>query len=327
MALEVIHLKHNQINKDAWDECIKKDLCAQAYALSWYLDIVSPSWEAFVINGAFGGYKTVMPLPVKKQYGIPYLQQPFFCQQLGIFGDDSDHIETVENFNRLVRRKFKYVIDYTFNSGFGVVPGLFTENTITQYLHLNRPYPEIFKGYNRDRRINLQRSKASGLSLVESFDIEPLILIFKRFTANKIYGGVSEAAYQQLRSIFSELKKRGFVRLFYTQDNNGAFLTGGMFLTWNQRIVYLFNASSDEGKKKNGNTLILDYVISTYSNQDYVFDFESPSEEFEKIVGFYRSFGSETIKLPKLSYNILPYPVNFLKQIRARFILSNVKKS
>ncbi|MDX5477693.1 MAG: hypothetical protein LPJ98_04490, partial [Cyclobacteriaceae bacterium] len=121
-------------------------------------------------------------------------------------------------------------------------------------------------------------------------------------------------------------KRRSVVRLFYTQDIKGDCLTGGMFLIWNRKIIYLFNASSEEGKKKNGNTLILDHVIKTFCNRDYVFDFESPSEEFENIVGFYGSFGAEKIILPSLNYNELPYFINFIKKIRSKFILINIIK-
>lgn len=326
MSSQIIHLKHHQINKEAWDICIESDVNAQPYALSWYLDIVSPKWQAFVIEDLYGGYETVMPLPVKRQYGISYLQQPFYCQQLGIFGKYSIERETAEAFLLRLKKKFKYVIDYIFHSGFERNSDLFTKKTITQYLNLNRPYAEIFKGYNRDRKLNLKRAIASGLNLVESQDIEPLLLIFQRYTANKIYGGVSEQAYLELRDLFSEFKKRGLVKLFYTQDDTRAFLTGGLFLIWNRKIIYLFNASSEEGKKKNGNTLILDHVIKTFCNRDYVFDFESPSEEFENIVGFYGSFGAEKIILPSLNYNELPHFINFIKKIRAKYILINIIK-
>jgi len=316
MTSQILHLIHHQINKEAWNNCIESDVNAQPYALSWYLDIVSPKWQAFVIVDLDGDYETIMPLPVKSQYGIPYLQQPFYCQQLGIFGKDSNESEKVEAFLLRLRKAFKYVIDYTFHSGFERNADLFTKNTITQYLNLDQPYSAIYHGYNRDRKLNLNRAHASGLSLVESQDIEPLIQIFKEHIAHKIYGGVSEEAYQQLRALFSEFQRRGIAKLFYTQNNSGHFLTGGLFLIWNRKIIYLFNASSEKGKKKNGNTLILDHIIKSYSNQDYVFDFESPSEEFENIVGFYASFGSEKVVLNQLAYNKLPFLIKKVKAIR-----------
>jgi hypothetical protein len=54
------------------------------YAYSWYLDIVSPGWDALVKDD----YKSVMPLTWRKKYGIKYLYQPFFTQQLGVFSSD-----------------------------------------------------------------------------------------------------------------------------------------------------------------------------------------------------------------------------------------------
>ena len=52
--------------------------------LTWYLDIVSPGWEAIVKEEA-GCYVAVLPLPVRRKFGLRYLQQPLLTQQLGLF--------------------------------------------------------------------------------------------------------------------------------------------------------------------------------------------------------------------------------------------------
>jgi len=312
---QIVYLKHYQINKENWDTCIETASNREVYALSWYLDIVSPNWEAFVIIDDSGFYETVMPLPVKKQLTIPYLQQPFFCQQLGIFGRHVNDTGRVEAFLSKLKFHFSYVLGYTFNSGNERHSSFFTENTVTQYLQLNRSYREIYQGYNRDRKNNLKRAKTSGLKLVESSDIEPLIQIFKNNTAERIYGGVSETAYQQLRGLFSEFKSRGIVKLIYTQEGK-EYLTGGLFVIWGQKIIYLFNASTYNGKKKNGNTLILNHVIKMYSNQNYTFDFESPSKEFQNIFRFYSSFGSKEVLLNQIHYNNLPELIQKMKRLR-----------
>jgi len=62
--LEIKYLKHNQIDKQKWDSAIENAQNGLAYALSWYLDIVSPNWDALI----FGDYEMVMPLIHKKKY-------------------------------------------------------------------------------------------------------------------------------------------------------------------------------------------------------------------------------------------------------------------
>src|SRR5690606_31954046 len=69
-----------------WDRCIKNAPNQLIYAWSFYLDIISPGWDALVM----GDYEMVMPLTGKKKWGISYLYQPAFTQQSGIFGKHID---------------------------------------------------------------------------------------------------------------------------------------------------------------------------------------------------------------------------------------------
>ena len=83
----IYYMTHEQIDKNLWDWCIALAPNGNVYAWSWYLDVVYPGWEALVeIKG--GKYVTVMPITNKKKYGINYLCQPFFTQQLGVFSVD-----------------------------------------------------------------------------------------------------------------------------------------------------------------------------------------------------------------------------------------------
>ena len=84
--MEIKYLKHNQIDKQKWDSAIENAENGLVYALSWYLDIVSPNWDALVV----GDYEQVMPVTHKRKYGIKYLIQPPFCQQLGFFSQSKN---------------------------------------------------------------------------------------------------------------------------------------------------------------------------------------------------------------------------------------------
>ncbi|NMD01548.1 MAG: hypothetical protein GYA62_17755, partial [Bacteroidales bacterium] len=79
--MNLTYLKHNEINKQKWENCILNAINGNLYAYAWYLDIVSPNWEAFVSDN----YEVVIPLTVKKMLGFRTLQQPLFTQQLGVF--------------------------------------------------------------------------------------------------------------------------------------------------------------------------------------------------------------------------------------------------
>ena len=61
--MEIKYLSHNNIDLKKWDICIQNAYNSLIYAESWYLDIVSPNWEALVYND----YEYVMPLPLKRK--------------------------------------------------------------------------------------------------------------------------------------------------------------------------------------------------------------------------------------------------------------------
>ena len=79
--MKILHLRHKQIDRIKWDATIAQSLCDLPYAYSWYLDVVCPMWEALATED----YAFVMPLPLKKKWGISYLIHPIWVQQLGVF--------------------------------------------------------------------------------------------------------------------------------------------------------------------------------------------------------------------------------------------------
>ena len=73
------HLSHKSIDKEKWDQVISAANNGLIYAKSWYLDIVSPNWEALVSDD----YNFVFPIPIKRKYKLPYIVQPPLAQQIG----------------------------------------------------------------------------------------------------------------------------------------------------------------------------------------------------------------------------------------------------
>lgn len=79
--MKIIRVHHADINKEKWDRCIDNAVNGLIYGYSYYLDIMSPDWDALIM----GDYEIVMPLTWNRKFGITYLRQPAFTQQLGIF--------------------------------------------------------------------------------------------------------------------------------------------------------------------------------------------------------------------------------------------------
>ncbi|GEO03919.1 hypothetical protein AAE02nite_15830 [Adhaeribacter aerolatus] len=312
------YLLNHQLDYAKWDACVAAAGQRLVYAFSWYLDVVSPGW-AGLIEEQNGQYVAVLPLPVKNQFGIPYLAQPLFCQQLGFFSvNDSVAPET---FIADMQRRFTLISQYSFNTS-NIFPihaqaemDFKVNRQYTHHLDLNQSYAAIYHNYSRDRKLNLKRSQKAGLIIQESTDIEILIRLFKEDAASRIYGGVSELAYAQLRQLYQVLKAKGLATLLYTQTPAAELDAGCLFVTYGQKIIYLFNAASIAGRSRNGRSLMIDAVIQKYAGQPYVLDFESPVN-IASIIRVYQGFGATPVPFYTITQNNLPAPLKFLKKAR-----------
>lgn len=314
------YLRHNQIDKQKWDDCVAASETGVLCVLSWYLDIVSPGWHALVEEQA-DQYITIMPLTGNSKMGFRRLGSPHFCQQLGIVSTELPVSgQVVQKFLSEAVQRFRFVHNYKFvtenTPGLTQLAGQFQlQQRQTRYLALNKPYTDLYGGYNRDRKMNLKRAQKAGLAMEESTDIEPMLDFFKAHVAHKVVGGVAEPTYQMLRDLFTQMQKRGFGKLFYTSIN-GKLNAGCLFAHYNGKISYTFNAADETGRVTNGRTLMLDEVIRQHANSANIFDFESPA--IEQIDQFYASFGATQVQYYALHHNNLPLPIRLIRDLRMR---------
>ncbi|MFN4147800.1 MAG: GNAT family N-acetyltransferase [Runella sp.] len=303
----------SQIDDERWDYFISHSPQSILYAQSWYLDAVSPRWGALIAEEN-DQWQAVMPLPFKKKWGFAVVQQPLFCQFLGVFTKSGVGIaESEKLLLEALPQHFRYISIYAGRFGSNApFPPSFKQKTAKNYiLSLGESYKSLQKNYSSDRCQNLKRAKKWSWICQESEDIEPLIQLFKTYHASQIEGGVAESAYQTLRKIFAQLLQKQVVRLHYA-IRGGQIEAGVMFVVWDKRIIYLFNAASDIGRQGNARTWLIDNMIQSFAQSDYTFDFESPA--IESIAGFYRSFGATAEPYTEIRYNGLPFP---LKQWQA----------
>ena len=122
----ILHLKHNEINKESWDIALTRALNARTYAYSWYLDIISPGWEALVEDD----YNCIFPLTHHQKWGVPYLFQPFFAQQLGLFSGQAIPFGKLDEFIHAIPSSFRFVEIQmnSMNEVAGNDTGIYTDN-------------------------------------------------------------------------------------------------------------------------------------------------------------------------------------------------------
>lgn len=324
------YFHHKDIDKKLWDKCIDQSKNGIIYALSWYLDITSPGWDA-IIKEEEGNYVAVLPLPRYRKFGLRYIKQPLFSQQLGIIHQSNMlDVADIQDMARLIKKNFNYVTAFKFNTENKILldhglPGFSQETHHTHHIDLKKTYNKIVSGYKADRRWRINKAKRSNIKVETSEEIDILIKIFNDNVAPKIYGLVGEKyEYRILRALFEATKCRNMCTLLAAKNDNGEILAMGLFFRYNSKIIYIFNASTSKGKRLSAISLVVDKVLQEHANQHLCFDFESP--EISHVAEFYRRFGSSAIPFASVSYNNLPFPVRVVKTLRARLYKTFIGK-
>lgn len=299
------YLRNSEIDPEKWDTAIDASYNGMVYAKSWYLDIVSPGWDALVENE----YQAVFPLTSRKKYGISYLHQPFFTQQLGVFGRDILNTSSVEKFISAIPESFRLIeIQLNHENKISLKDFKISER-LTHLLDLNRPYEIILKTYSENLKRNLKRAQQNSLSIVHDFETGLLIELFKS-NRGKDIETLNEKDYAMLENLVTAGSKRNLItRLGIHLD--GKLEAGAIFIRSNKEYIFLFSATGAKAKETGAMTLIIDHFIKTHSDQSINLDFEGSMDA--GLARFYKSFGSKEIVYLQIRKNKLPLPIRWLK--------------
>ena len=156
--MKIKHLKHAEIDVEKWDNCISQASNSLVYAESWYLNVVSPNWEALV----GGDYEYVMPLPKKRKFGVPFLVQPPLAQQLGLFSKKDINEEILQKFIR----KIPY-LNYHLNLN----EQNECKNASAQpnyVLDLNRDFEDLRADFSKNTKRNVEKAKKMGVRAADN---------------------------------------------------------------------------------------------------------------------------------------------------------------
>ena len=289
--MKILHLRHNQIDRVKWDATIAQSLCDLPYAYSWYLDVVCPMWEALATED----YVYVMPLPLKKKWGISYLIHPIWVQQLGVF---SAHEVTTEIFSAF-RRSIPYLV-YDFNVNYLNRESisncsLVKTNLIIPY---NKDIDTIRKGYNSNTKRNISKAQKAGLTIRE-VKIEEFVSLWKsenttmRWDLHTTIQPLVEATFPQFSILNSQFQPRLFG--VYKDDQLIAALFG---MQTRERFIYLIPVSNQAGKEHSAMFLLVDYILENICCP-HGLTFDCEGSMIEGVARFYRGFG--TIEQPYAS--------------------------
>lgn len=289
------HLLHEEIDKKKWDENISKAKNGLVYALSWYLDVVSPNWEALISDD----FKFIMPVPIKKKFKVPYIVQPLFTQQLGIFSKEPINIEIIKDFiKKLPSNSYQINLNaYNYYPDAAEYPNYI--------LSLDKPYDDLANMYSKNTVRNIKKAVNNNLIITENIDIENFILFYE--SVNKKLKPTDCGCMHDLIRYGIE---RNILYLKGVTDNENNLIAALCQTEFNNRITYLILVSNDAGKKSSAMFYLIDSIIKQNSTTNKILDFEGSA--IEGIARFYKGFGAEN------------RPYYIIKHLRPSFLVGKM---
>jgi lipid II:glycine glycyltransferase (peptidoglycan interpeptide bridge formation enzyme) len=300
---EIQFVKNKDIDYQRWDQCIARSTVPLIYVQSWYLDRISPDWDALIQDD----YAFVMPLIVIRKFGISFLLQPIFAQQHGIFPETD--LVTQNNFLSTIYDQFKYVTINLNASHCEPFPEGFMVQPRNNYiLKLSASILDLKSNYSKHTRRQIRKAEDNQVFIIKGLQISEYLDL--KIAVNK--NNPQQPTMQTLKRLleYGHSKGTGIVYSAYNQHNT--LCAAAYFFFAGKRVTYLNAVSTDEGKNINAMHKIVDQFIQEHAGTPLTLDFEG--SVIPGIARFYKGFGAETEQYYCLKSNRLPIPLRWFKK-------------
>ncbi len=280
------YLNQHEIHRQKWETCILSSKTPVIYAQSWYLDIAASYWGALVLND----YEAVMVLPWKRKYGIRYIYQPFFTQQLGIFSSEEITDTLKLKFLEAIPSVFKKVhIALNFplpmrSAHYGFV------SRSNHILSTDKVYDDIYARYARRGKRNLKTANSYNLTIKEEDNIAENRKFIGKYLGSQVTD-YNDKVGKELEKLMHETVQRKCGKILSLYRNSTEKIAV-IFYAYNQkRCSMLACASTPEGYECQPMYFLIDHIIQTFAGTGITIDFFGSS--VHNIAYFNLSFGTD----------------------------------
>ncbi|MEJ5264911.1 MAG: hypothetical protein WHT29_06310 [Bacteroidales bacterium] len=282
------YVQHADIDRKKWDATVELAMGGMPYALSWYLDIISPQWDALVDDD----YDAIMPVPVKRKYGLRYVIQPPFAQQLGVFSSKMLYPKTVEHFCNMLTHLYGYV---NIQLNYSNVSPFFSKVFPNYVLDLNRDYTDLRIYFSENHRRNIRKILKDGQLVVnEGFSNAEVETFIQQ-----------QESFKSLIPFLMQLTREAIARNAgnwqVAVDQNGNIVSVIFWLKFRYRHIYLYSLSSEAGKLHRASFFLVNEYIRQNSGNTILIDFEG--SRIPGVARFFEGFGARLEYYPIFQYH------------------------
>ncbi len=303
---EIRYLASGLIDREEWDSWVRGSANRRIYSSSLFLDIFSPGWEALVA----GNGDVFMPLTRNRKWGITYLFQPIFVQQLGCFYREGISCNTKEFLDR-AHGLFRFA-DISMNEMNDPGECGYRSVKMTNYLlNLDRPYEQMVAGYDKNTLRNIQKAGRLRIELRPHNMAGDIVRLFAG-SAGRNYPNIRRVNYIRLQNLLEKGLDEGFIEIRGAFSTRGRILAALCMLEDYDRYVFYFSANTEEGRKYGAMFMLLDSFLKQYAGKGRVFDFNGSVNP--GTARFYMGFGARAVIYHRIRMNRLRFPANRLKR-------------
>jgi hypothetical protein len=304
---EIRFVANKDIDRAKWDQCIASSPFGIVYAYSWYLDRICPIWDALI----WGDYQYIMPLVNNRKYGINYIYQPFFTQQLGVFSSLPTEPAIVDRFLNSIPKQFR-LTDMNLNIGNVLkTPHFGFRHNTTYHLNLQPEISAIQTAYNSNTRRNVQKAIQNKISISPVSDID----VFLKFTQDNLKEKSPEIKskhYLALRKVVNFTIEHQLGEIYGAWDSDNNLVASVFFVTSNQKSIYLAASSNQTGIEQSAMFLLVDIFIENNAGKELILDFEGSN--IPGVARFYKGFGATPETYYSVHQNRLPRFLRIFKK-------------
>jgi hypothetical protein len=289
-------LDRKEIDTGRWDSVIAVSPAEAIYGYSWYLDQVAENWSALVVDD----YRFVMPFVWKKKVGMKYVYQPFYTQQLGVFGREEVDPALIREMLMIIYRKFRFAgLNLNTHNLVGEEAPFEVTDKSNYVLPLNREYNHLYASYKTNTKRNIRKSLELSDLVDKTISVDELVRLKRENDVIKR----SEEDYVWLKSLLDAIMEKGAGKIYSTRTS-GEVTSAACFAFSNQRAIYLVSASSQIGKDRRGMFRIVDTFIRDHASSGKILDFEGSN--IPSVARFFIGFGARAEIYQGISFSRLP---------------------
>jgi hypothetical protein len=248
-------ISRDNIDLQKWDDLVQKTPGSSVFSLSVYLDEIAENWMVYVDEN----YTKGIAAPFASRLGVKTCYTPIFVTTLEWLGEDSGELVTF----------FEEVKSIFPLGNFCIRQKIEKQDYSTYVEQIIQPHSAIEIGSQAKRMLN--KSQKVGHRIEYSNDPKPILALIRSELLPKI-SSLTEASIERLERTLRRLDAAQYVRILSVFDKK-QFIGGLFLIDFNDTVLYLKGAFTDEAKKNGAMYNAMNFAIQESQNEGKAFDF------------------------------------------------------